>query len=193
MVSTKRSSCGSTSTSKRRKTTYVYKSARIEWKEAVGANNTVVPAGTPANPGSLYINLLNAITQGTGPNSRIGNRIRVKKIEIMGSWGDDRDLPLYAALVNFKQQVGAPAANEQQGPFPLRDNCDTWAYSMKDNVFAQTYRFVKTFPGYGRMARFDRDSQTVVGDFNPQLMLTNPNTTGSSNNLLYIRITYSDL
>lgn len=191
----KRSIRGTTSLAKRRKTTTccAYTKVKPEWKELVAANNTVIAAGTPANPGALYINLLNAITQGVGPNQRIGNRIRVKKIEIAGSWGDDYPLPTYAALVNFKQQVGAPAANEQLGPFPLRDNCDTYQYAMKDNVLAQTYRFVKIFPGYGRVARFDRDAQTVVGDFNPQLMITNPNAVPTNNQLVYIRVTFSDI
>lgn len=182
-----------TRTYKKKRTTSVPRLLPIEWKEFIGESSTTVPSGTPGTPGYSYNILANTIAQGTGVRQRIGQQIRIKKIEIIGTWGDVLNLPQCASLVNFKQQVGAPNTSEHVGPFPLRANCDLIQFAMQDSTGGNTYRFVWNLPGYGRLVRFDPDSQTVVGDFNPQLLLTNPNATAATNNVRYIRVTFSDM
>lgn len=178
--------------SKRRKYAYVPRSIRSELKEASAGQTLTIPAGTVAAPGFTNIILASNVTQGTGINQRIGNRIYVKRIEVCGTWGSVGTFPYSASLINYKQQVGLPGAGEINGPYPLLDNADLMAYKLQDSGSGLTFKFVKTFPGQGKLLRYDRDAGTVVGEFNPQVQFTNPNAVGSTNAAIWTRFIFTD-
>jgi len=174
------------------KYTYVARplSLKAELKDVIYSQS----ASTAAN-GFLLSPLCGSIVAGTAQANRVGNRIRVKSVEVIGQFGvtasGSAGIPLTATLLNNKT---TPTSLDYTGPFVSVDNADIWGYTIQDFAGQNTFKFRKSFGPTGRELRFEKDlASTVIGDFNPAIFVQNPNGIAlSSPTQIWVRVRYYD-
>lgn len=147
-----------------------------------------IPSG-----GHIYTSLANGIAQGSDVNQRIGNRIKVKKIEVVGNYGNAGAGLIGAALCwNLSQQATFSSVTDRVGVWPWKDNAIVYSYATVGQQGGSTaFRFQKTFPGLGKEVRFDKDAQVPLD--HPTLLLTNDTAAASSGTAWNFRVWYTDI
>ena len=140
--------------------------------------------------GFQLTNLTAGITQGTNANQRIGNKIRIKSVEVTGWFTNAPAVPLTATLFNSKS-VAAFTTSDFIGPFVYEDSGTNYAHAISDNAGASTFKFVKRFTGLGKEQTYDKDSG-VPTHHSPALLINNPGGAALSP-VFYYRIRYYDL
>lgn len=135
--------------------------------------------------------LANSIVQGTGPSQRIGNKIRIKSIDVIGTYTSNASVttPLYAIFGSIKE-VASSASPE--GPFYTTDQASLWAWDQYDPLAKNTFAFRKTFPGSGYEVRYDPVTQQVQGDRDPRVVINNLYGPLLNGNNIFLRIRYYD-
>lgn len=185
----KRTGGASSGSRKKAKTTKVSKPmtyCKPELKEYIGNSNGNVPANALK---SLII--AGSIVQGTGPNQRIGNKIRIKSIDVIGTYTSNAGFttPLYAIFGSLKDIA---AAGSPEGPFYTTDVATLWDWDQYDPLAKNTYCFRKTFAGAGYEVRYDPITQLPQGDHDPRVVINNLAGVLVNGNNIYLRVRYYD-
>lgn len=161
-----------------------------EIKEFIFGNSSVIGANSfvLVTPSSL-------ITQGTTFSQRIGNRIRIKSIEIAGTFGAQAAgaAPITATFFNAHSAT-AYTLVDYQGPFIYDETGSAYPGQIAINQLGDndnTYMLEKYWAGAGVIQRYDKDSGNVVSN-TPQLMLQNPSAVNSSGQIVWIKIRFYD-
>lgn len=162
--------------------------AKPELKEFLGTDLNQV---NPSN--RKWVELINGILQGTNIKSRIGQRIRVKSIEVYVVYGSDIGNPLTCTFGDLKAASATPLSStgEIAYPFVAHDSMETFAWGSQDRD-RETFRFKKVFPGMGREYKYDRDTNNLIGDRNPVLMINNPNVVITTDHYVAWKVLYYD-
>lgn len=168
----------------RRKRMRIAPVPRPEVKEYIGSGALAVPAFSFS-----FSNLVLGLAAGTGPGQRIGNKIRMKSIEVYGSFGPTLALPITATLFNSKS-VTAFNSVDFNGPLVFEDSGSNYAVALSGQSGGNTFRFTKTFPG-GKILTFDKDTGNPTHHA-PAVLFTNPGAVASSSGIIWWRIKFTD-
>jgi len=177
---------------KPRRSAAVLTTRSVETKETTSFYSTQLTASS-----SINVNLLNAIEsaagEGVSTDQRVGNKIRIKSIEVIGTFGTATNNNVQTATFFMaKPRTTGLVSTNFQGPFLRHDDGTTYGMFINDSAGGgNVFRFTKRFPGLGKEQRFDKDTGNAVGDI-PYLRLTT-GTTATVGMTFWYRIIFYDV
>jgi len=134
--------------------------------------------------------LASSLSIGAQGNQRLGNKIRIKSIEVSGQTGSGLALPLTATLFNAKS-VAAFTAVDFNGPYVYEDSGTNYSHKICNDSSGTTFKFKKTFPGVGKEQTYDKDTGAVTHHA-PTLLITNPNAAATTNTAVWCKVEFYD-
>jgi len=178
----------STSTPKR--TAKYIKVSSLEKKEHLVQAALALPVNSYAT------GFLDRVPTGTLQNQKIGSKIRVISIEVVGSLGANSNAP-QSTTVSLVLAKSSPTTStgDYLGPFPLDEAGTLLACSVNggpDSGGGPGFHFKHRFMGTGMLVQFDKDLTTIPQNYSLHLVFNNPNTTVATNVFYTAKMIYTD-